>query len=91
MILDSHDDFRWQQLFVKKGCQHLNGIQMLTVTRERTKCYSSDINPSLLLGENPRLIEKWQLSSKLWDAIRFEIDHRREDGIYIVPIGSLKN
>lgn len=50
-----------------------------------------DINPSLLLRETPRLIEQQHLSSKLWNVIRFEINHGREDGIYIVPIGSLKN
>lgn len=30
----------------------------------------ADINPSLLLnGENPRLIDEWQLAPKLWDAV----------------------
>lgn len=36
-----------------------------------------DINPSLILeGDTPRLINEWQIAPKLWDAIRFEIDHR---------------
>ena len=39
-----------------------------------------DINPSLLLkGETPRLIDEWQIAPKLWDAIRFEVDHRRKE------------
>lgn len=86
-----------------------------------------DINPSLLLqGEVPRLIDEWQVAPKLWDAIRYEVDHRneegqfiltgsavpakmnepsfllvltavgtyayrREDGVYVVPIGCLKS
>lgn len=37
----------------------------------------SELNPKRLLrGETPRLIDEWQLAPKLWDAIRFEVDHR---------------
>lgn len=43
------------------------------------------INPqSLLEGNTPRLIDEWQLAPKLWDAIRFEVDHRDEDGQFIL-------
>lgn len=39
----------------------------------------SELNPKRLLeGTAPRLIDEWQLAPKLWDAIRFEVDHRRE-------------
>ncbi len=32
----------------------------------------ADISPkTLLAGENPRLIDEWQLAPKLWDAVRF--------------------
>jgi len=34
-ILDTYDDSKGQKLQVKKGCQHLNGIEALTVARER--------------------------------------------------------
>ena len=45
----------------------------------------SDLNPKLLLkGETPRLIDEWQLAPKLWDAIRFEVDHRGELGQFIL-------
>ena len=45
----------------------------------------ADINPNLLLnGDVPRLIDEWQLAPKLWDAIRFEIDHRGEEGQFIL-------
>ena len=45
----------------------------------------AEINPSLLLqGEVPRLIDEWQIAQKLWDAIRYEIDHRNAEGQYNV-------
>ena len=45
----------------------------------------SDINPKLLLkGTTPRLIDEWQLAPKLWDAIRFEVDHRDGLGQFIL-------
>lgn len=45
----------------------------------------SDINPSLLLkGEVPRLIDEWQIAPKIWDAIRFEVDHRKDEGQFIL-------
>ena len=45
----------------------------------------SDINPSVLLeGKTPRLIDEWQIAPKLWDAIRFEIDHRNTEGNFIL-------
>ena len=44
-----------------------------------------DLNPSLLLkGKTPRLIDEWQIAPKLWDAIRFEVDHRGEEGQFIL-------
>lgn len=44
-----------------------------------------DLNPSLLLeGETPRLIDEWQIAPKLWDAIRFEVDHRDSEGQFIL-------
>ena len=33
----------------------------------------------LLKGETPRLIDEWQIAPQLWDAARFEIDHREEN------------
>ena len=44
-----------------------------------------ETNVSLLLeGRTPRLIDEWQLAPKLWDAIRFEVDHRDDDGQFIL-------
>ena len=45
----------------------------------------SELNPKRLLkGETPRLIDEWQLAPKLWDAIRFEVDHRAELGQFVL-------
>lgn len=45
----------------------------------------AEIDPSILLsGPTPRLIDEWQLAPKLWDAIRFEVDHRREVGQFVL-------
>ena len=37
----------------------------------------------LLAGATPRLIDEWQLAPQLWDAARFEGDHRDEEGQFI--------
>jgi len=43
------------------------------------------ISPKVLLnGETPRLIDEWQIAPKLWDAIRFEVDHRDDLGQFIL-------
>lgn len=45
----------------------------------------SELNPKrLLTGAVPRLIDEWQLAPKLWDAIRFEVDHRGEPGQFVL-------
>ncbi|MCM1441356.1 MAG: DUF4143 domain-containing protein [Roseburia sp.] len=38
----------------------------------------------ILAGPTPRLIDEWQIAVKIWDAVRFEIDHRRKDGQFIL-------
>lgn len=43
------------------------------------------IKPSILLkGENPRLIDEWQIAPELWDAIRFDIDKKGKEGLFIL-------
>lgn len=45
----------------------------------------SELNPKRLLkGAAPRLIDEWQLAPKLWDALRFEVDHRGELGQFVL-------
>lgn len=38
----------------------------------------------ILFGPTPRLIDEWQIATKIWDAVRFEVDHRRKDGQFIL-------
>ncbi len=46
---------------------------------------AADIQPSTLLeGKTPRLIDEWQIAPKLWDAVRFEVDHRNKQGQFIL-------
>lgn len=45
----------------------------------------ANVNPQLLLeGDVPRLIDEWQIAPKLWDAVRYEVDHRDEEGQFIL-------
>ncbi len=50
----------------------------------------AEFSPKRLLeGTTPRLIDEWQLAPKIWDAIRFEVDHREELGQFILTGSSL--
>ena len=41
--------------------------------------------PSMLLeGDNPRLIDEWQLAPVLWDAVRVSVDRRQKKGLYLL-------
>jgi len=45
----------------------------------------ADISPSIILeGDTPRLIDEWQIAPKLWDAVRFAVDHREGKGQFIL-------
>ena len=51
----------------------------------RQNLMRADTDPnSLLNGEKPRLIDEWQLAPKLWDTVRFSVDHERKFGLYIL-------
>lgn len=60
-------------------------LYMSDPEQEKQNLAMADINPKLLLrGETPRLIDEWQLAPKLWDAIRFEVDHRDSEGQFLL-------
>ena len=53
--------------------------------KEQQNLTMAEINPKRLLsGNTPRLIDEWQIAPKLWDAVRFEVDHREELGQFIL-------
>lgn len=46
---------------------------------------TAEAKPSLLLkGDNPRLIDEWQIAPVLWDAVRTAVDIRQEEGLFIL-------
>ena len=52
--------------------------------KDRNLTMASTNIKRLLAGDTPRLIDEWQIAPKLWDAIRFEVDHRGEDGQFML-------
>lgn len=45
----------------------------------------AEIDPGMLLsGDTPRLIDEWQIAPRLWDAVRYEVDHRKQVGQFIL-------
>lgn len=45
----------------------------------------AELDPMLLLsGDTPRLIDEWQLTPRLWDAVRFAVDQRNQFGQFIL-------
>ncbi len=47
-------------------------------------------NPDFILqGDTPRLIDEWQNLPELWDLLKFEVDHRPEQGQFLLT-GSSK-
>nr|WP_320059750.1 DUF4143 domain-containing protein [uncultured Bacteroides sp.] len=60
-------------------------IYMADNKRKNTYLQLADIDPdSLLEGDTPHLIDEWQVAPKLWDAVRFAVDHRKGLGHFIL-------
>lgn len=60
-------------------------IRMDEPSRRDTNIQMADIAPERLLqGDTPRLIDEWQIAPKLWDATRYEVDTRGEEGQFIL-------
>ncbi len=58
--------------------------------RKEQNIQLADISPAtLLIGDTPRLIDEWQLAPKLWDAVRFTVDHREGKGQFILTSSSV--
>lgn len=60
-------------------------LYMADPEKEKQNLTMAEISPRRLLkGEIPRLIDEWQIAPKLWDAVRFEVDHCDELGQFIL-------
>ena len=68
------------------GEQHAASVLYMDNPKDRTSNIQMvKINPDFLLyGATPRLIDEWQIAPALWDAVRFAVDHRDEDGQFIL-------
>lgn len=60
-------------------------VYMQDPTTKAQNLRLAEIAPlELLRGATPRLIDEWQLAPQLWDAVRFEVDHRDEFGQFLL-------
>lgn len=56
----------------------------------KTNITLSEIDPErLLAGEQPRLLDEWQVAPKLWDAVRHYVDHHKGQGQFILTGSSV--
>ena len=52
---------------------------------QRQNLQMADFKPSRLLeGAKPRLLDEWQIAPKLWDTVRFAVDHTPGMGHFIL-------
>lgn len=52
---------------------------------QRQNLQMADFKPSRLLdGDKPRLLDEWQIAPKLWDTVRFAVDHTPGMGHFIL-------
>ncbi len=67
-----------------------SAIYMDEPARKAQNIQMAETSPSVLLeGNTPRLIDEWQIAPQIWDAIRFEVDHREGKGHFILTGSSV--
>lgn len=60
-------------------------LYMADPMRKAQNIQSAKINvKQLLTGNTPRLIDEWKIAPSLWDSVRFEVDHRKGYGHFIL-------
>lgn len=65
--------------------QAASAVYMQDPDRSRTLLGLADAKPSVLLaGDEPRLIDEWQMAPQLWDAVRFAVDRGTDRGRFIL-------
>lgn len=60
-----------------------------TDAKEQFKRLLEIDSDTALSGEAPMLIDEWQTVPKLWDAVRYTVDHRRKMGQFILTGSSV--
>lgn len=56
----------------------------------KTNIMMSEVDPErLLTGDQPRLLDEWQVAPKLWDAVRHHVDHHKGTGQFILTGSSV--
>lgn len=65
-------------------------LYMADPMRKQQNLQAAKINVKQLLdGDTPRLIDEWQIAPSLWDSVRFEVDHRKGWGHFILTGSSV--
>ncbi len=65
-------------------------LYMADPMRKQQNIQAAKINvQQLLTGDAPRLIDEWQIAPSLWDSVRFEVDHRKGWGHFILTGSSV--
>lgn len=65
-------------------------LYMADPMRKQQNLQAAKINvQQLLTGDTPRLIDEWQIAPSLWDSVRFEVDHRKGWGHFILTGSSV--
>ena len=60
-------------------------LYMADPMRKEQNIQAAKINvKQLLTGDTPRLLDEWQIAPSLWDSVRFEVDHRKGYGHFIL-------
>lgn len=65
---------------------HAHSVLMLAQPEklEQTRQFLDIDSSSALRGKAPLLIDEWQELPRIWDAVRYEVDHRQEQGQFIL-------
>ena len=60
-------------------------IKMQDPEKSDSYITAAETNVSLILnGENPRLIDEWQVAPRIWDAVRTDVDEKKCAGMYML-------
>ncbi|MGN0310133.1 MAG: ATP-binding protein [Bacteroides sp.] len=60
-------------------------VYMADPDNQRKYAEMADLSMKMLLrGDSPRLIDEWQVIPRIWDAVRYEVDHRGDEGQFIL-------